>query len=170
MSEDKKEPLLLDHNYDGIQEYDNPLPNWWLITFFGTIIFGFIYFVHYVGSGVGPTLMDEFKASMEKVEHQIAKSGGESQSEEVLAALFMKPENLALGREVFQAKCASCHAPEGGGLIGPNLSDRFWINGKGTRKDIYTVVAEGVVQKGMPSWESLLKKEELIAVSSLVYG
>lgn len=171
MSDDKKEPVLLDHNYDGIQEYDNPLPNWWLFTFLGAIIFSAIYYIHYDISGAGPSLMDEFKASMVQLEATSQKGDhGGGQSEESLAAFFNEEGSSALGKEVFGAKCASCHGPKGEGLIGPNLTDNFWIHGNGTRMAILSVVRAGVLEKGMPNWDSMLKENEILAVTGHVFA
>lgn len=157
---------LLDHEYDGIRELDNALPAWWLATFIGTVIFGCIYYLHYT-SGSGPTLDQELASSMQVV--KAARGSGPNFTEESLAALF-NAENAKKGRETFTAKCAACHGPEGGGLIGPNLTDDSWLNGKGQRMDIYRIVSEGVAAKGMPAWGELLPKEEIISVAAYVHS
>lgn len=167
----KGQDQVLDHNYDGIQEYNNPLPNWWLVTFYGTIIFSIFYFGYY-SMGSGPSLAQELTVARQELEAMkpapTQATGPESEDE--LAALMSKPESLAQGKEVFAAKCAACHLEAGQGLVGPNLTDNFWIHGKGTRQDILQVVRKGVVEKGMLAWETLLKPEEVIAVSGFVYS
>lgn len=165
MSDQKKDSLLLEHNYDGIQELDNSLPLWWLATFFGTIIFGFIYFVHYE-SGSGPTSTQELKESMAVL--QALKAQGPSYGDSELAALFTD-ERTKEGHEIFTGRCAACHGPSGEGVIGPNLTDNFWVHGKGSRADIFQVISEGVPALGMPTWKDQLKDTELVAVSSYVY-
>ncbi len=162
---DEKEPMM-DHEYDGIRELDNALPAWWIATFVGTVIFGCIYFVHYT-TGAGLTSDQELAASMEVIKG--ARGSGPSYTEEGLGSLF-NPENVKAGQAVFVAKCAACHGPDGGGVIGPNLTDDSWINGKGTRVEIVRLISEGVVAKGMPAWGELMPREELVAVASYVYS
>lgn len=153
------------HVYDGIIEHDNALPNWWLVTFFGTIIFAFIYYVHYTFGG-GETLAQELAVKMQALPKQQAGQYNESDLEKKFAAVNAKQE----GKEVFAGKCAACHGNEGQGLIGPNLTDKFWLHGKGARADIMKVVSEGVIEKGMPAWAASLKEEELLKVAGFVYA
>lgn len=152
------------HVYDDIVEHDNPLPNWWLTTFFGTIIFAFIYYVHYTFGG-GPTLQEELVEKMKSLPQQVASNYDESDLEKKFAAFAGGTE----GAQIYTAKCAACHGQKAEGLIGPNLTDKFWIHGKGGRADIMRVVAEGVLDKGMPSWSASLKEEEILKVASFVY-
>lgn len=165
MSHETNDAKLTDHQYDGIKEYDNPLPNWWLMTFLGTIIFGFIYLVHYTVGG-GYTQAQELAEETS----QLPKSTGRSWSEEELKAKLSLTENQQAGATIYSQKCASCHGVEGGGLIGPNLCDSFWIHGQGTRVGVVDVISKGVLEKGMPSWEALLTQDELIQVASHVYS
>ncbi len=163
MSNDQ-EPKLMDHHYDGIKEYDNPLPNWWLMTFFGTIIFSFVYFVHYTVGG-GHTQPQELADEMLKLPKSLGKVWSESQ----LKVLFEEKNINVAGAAVYSQKCASCHKADGKGLIGPNLTDNIWIHGSGSRLEVVNLVSKGVLEKGMPAWEVLLSEEELIQVSGYVY-
>ncbi len=158
--EEKK--LLLDHNYDGIQELDNPLPRWWLATFYITIFFS-IFYVNYYFFGDGPTLTEEFdKAKQENYLKVFASQSKEAPTDEKeLAKLLGDTEQVAQGKSVFEKNCASCHGAAGQGVIGPNLTDNHWINGKGKLLDILKAVSEGVLEKGMPAWKPVLKPEEL---------
>jgi cytochrome c oxidase cbb3-type subunit 3 len=167
MTEDEKKEVILDHDYDGIQEYDNPLPNWWLMTFFGTIIFAFLYYTHYEISGVQKTQLQELANDLKS-----SKAAEPACAEFTEESLEQKLNAMAAdtGKQVFTEKCSVCHGPKGEGLIGPNLTDHFWIHGKGTRLDIYSTVTKGVLDKGMPSWETMLKPEELLAAVKYVYG
>lgn len=153
------------NHHDGIEELDNPLPNWWLFIFFGTIIFSFIYVLHYM-SGSGPTLQQEFEEQM-KALPQVAEK---SFTEEDLKTPFSSPENISGGKAVFASKCVACHGIEGQGLIGPNLTDSYWIHGKGHRKDIIEVVQKGVVTNGMPAWAGVLSDNEVIQVAAFAYS
>jgi cytochrome c oxidase cbb3-type subunit 3 len=168
MSDENQEPLT-DHDYDGIKEYDNPLPTWWLAVFLLTIIFSFHYYLHYEWAG-GPTLQDELKDSLKELETVATKfaPATASESEEQLTNAMKDPKYEALGMATFSSKCASCHGPELGGLIGPNLTDEYWIHGKGRRTDIAKVIREGVPDKGMPPWGALLSKDEVYGAVALI--
>jgi cytochrome c oxidase cbb3-type subunit III len=166
MSKDKiKEGELLEHDYDGIQELDNPLPNWWLATFYGAILFSVLY-VGYYHFGPGPSLDDELSADLAQVKAQEAagKKAAPPISESELAAVYADPGKRAQGKQVFTEKCMACHGAVGEGQIGPNLTDAYWLHGSGALSSLMKVVSEGVPEKGMPPWEALLKPEELLAV------
>lgn len=169
---DVEEAPLTGHEYDGIQERDNPLPAWWLFTFFATIIFSFIYYTHYEISGIAPTLLDELKIDMQKIEElqQASASKGSQFSEEQLQAMMSAAGVSEQGTQVFTGKCAACHGQNGEGLIGPNLTDNYWIHGKGSRADILAVVQKGVLEKGMPAWQGVLPDAEVIAVSAHIFA
>jgi cytochrome c oxidase cbb3-type subunit 3 len=171
IKDDHENAPLLEHNYDGIQEYDNPLPLWWLCTFIGTVIFAFIYYIHYEVAG-GPTLQDELKVSMEEI--AVIAAGNhfdrKLESEVELIEKMKSPENLISGKGVFEGKCVACHGEKGQGIIGPNLTDHFWIHGKGQRTDIIAVIRNGVNDKGMPAWQTMLKADEIISVAAYVYS
>lgn len=157
------------HEYDGIKEYDNPLPMWWLWTFFGTIIFAFIYYIHYEINGA-PSLADDYAVAIAEVNAQKAANApaAESETEESLSALMASPESIALGEVTFTRVCAACHGPQLQGMIGPNLTDKYWIHGQGTRQDILKVVRDGVNDKGMPPWAAVLKPEEQYGVVAFI--
>jgi cytochrome c oxidase cbb3-type subunit 3 len=170
MSDDKNDldgSELTDHDYDGIQEYDNPLPNWWLTVFLGTIIFGFLYWLHYF-SGAAPTQIEELRSDMVKIEAQSkaaeASGAAKPDSDDDIKKLANDTTVLAQGKAVFLGKCAACHGPQLQGVIGPNLTDEYWIHGKGTPSDISAVVHAGVLDKGMPSWGTMLTDAEIRSV------
>lgn len=156
------------HEYDGIIEHDNPLPTWWLWTFFLTIIFGSLYFLHYQFGG-GITLQDELAIHMTALEKEKAtmQASAPAETEDSLKEAFDKLDANA-GAAIFAGKCAACHGQELQGLIGPNLTDHFWIHGKGTRMDIVKVIREGAADKGMPPWGPVLKREELYSVTKYI--
>lgn len=165
---------LTDHNYDGIKEFDNPLPTWWLVTFFGTIIFAFIYYIHYEIGG-GPSLTAELQSALGEIKqmsasHKVSAPAEAPVTEESLAQAEGDPKALTAASAIYDGKCASCHGPQLQGLIGPNLTDEYWIHGKGTRLDILKVVSEGVADKGMPPWAAILKKDELEQIVGFVHS
>lgn len=159
---------IKNHEYDGITEYDNPLPNWWLMTFFGTIIFGFIYFLHYELGG-GMTQEQELSAALEKIK-VLEKNHLQAESETVadVEQMLVDPKFIENGAQIYANNCQACHGNELQGMIGPNLADNYWIHGKGEGKDILTVVQKGILDKGMPAWSAVLGNSEMIAVSAFV--
>lgn len=165
MSDDKEKF----HEYDGIIEHDNPLPTWWLWTFLISIIFAFIYYIHYELGG-GQTLQKELQVAMEEIEKtkSSAAASAPMETEEALQTAFAKEGVVTLGAAQYGTKCASCHGQELQGLIGPNLTDKFWIHGQGTRLDIVKVIRDGVADKGMPPWGPVMKKDEIYAVTAYI--
>jgi cytochrome c oxidase cbb3-type subunit III len=157
---------LLDHSYDGIQEYDNPMPRWWVTVFWATIIFSIAYYL-VSGLGLGKGRMAEYDADMAafRAAHPAHLGGGNATA---LLAAARQPSELAQGKILFVGKCAVCHAADGGGNIGPNLTDDAWLHG-GTIDSIYATVNDGVLAKGMPAWGKLLKPDEMEEVVAYVW-
>lgn len=160
---DKK---LIEHGYDDIQEFDNPLPRWWVYLFWATIVFSILYVLNVAGMGTGRGRIADYEADVAawKAAHP-APAGGVTP--EQLAAMAEDPGTMAVGRQVYATNCASCHRADGGGLIGPNLADAYWIHG-GTLPDIHRVIDQGVLAKGMPGWGKLLRPEQVEAVTIYV--
>lgn len=145
------EDRLLDHSYDGIQEFDNPLPGWWKWLFWASIGYSFLY-VLYFHVGVGPSVLDDFDtARAAYFEVQEAKFADLEINEATLAQLTQDEDLMAAQEKNFVGKCATCHRADGGGLACPNLTDDFWLHG-GTRMDIYATIRDGVAGKAMESW------------------
>lgn len=157
----QEEDQLLDHVYDGIQEYDNPMPRWWVLIYWGTFWFSLVYIFHY-WIGNGETVQEKYVQEMDVVNAERAKEAlSQTVSEESLAQVKADPASLAQGAQVFASRCAACHLEKGQGSIGPNLTDDSWIHGQGSMMDIYHVVSEGVLEKGMPAWNRQLTPAEL---------
>lgn len=157
---------IIDHEYDGIQEYDNPMPRWWLLTFAATIIFSIIYYFNIGPIGSGNGRIADYEASVAAHAARAPKEGAPL-TDSTIAAFVVDPALRASGKETYAQYCASCHAPDGGGLIGPNLADDHSIHGPSPAQ-IYHVVNEGVLAKGMPPWGKTLKPEQLRAVVAYV--
>lgn len=157
---------LLDHEYDGIQEYDNPMPRWWVWSFWATIVFAVVYALDIppIGSGPGRIAQYEQDIAAFRAAHPQGSGG---MSDASLAALMQDHEAVERGGKTFAQNCAACHRADGGGLIGPNLTDGFWLHG-GRPAEILRTVTEGVTAKGMPAWGKLLKQEQLTAVAAYV--
>ncbi len=167
--ESKSESVkLLDHDYDGIQEYDNALPFWWKAIFWITIAFSPVYIWYYHLGGPGPSIQEIYAADVAAAEERRAVTAEANLvSESTLAELAGNSEALAAGSAVFAAKCVACHAPEGQGLIGPNLTDDYFIHG-GTSLDTFHVIRDGVPEKGMVAWGKMLSHDELLNVAAFV--
>jgi cytochrome c oxidase cbb3-type subunit 3 len=147
---------LRPHAFDGIQEFDNRLPNWWLWTFYTACLFSLAYWFHFhtlkTGNLPGRAYIAEQRAAALKVEAEAAKN---PMSDEVLLKLSREPGFVADGEKIFKNPqlCAQCHKEDGSGNIGPNLTDNFWING-GRPMEIYnTVMNGGRPDKGMLAWK-----------------
>jgi len=159
---------ILDHAYDGIQEYDNPLPHWWLTLFWISIVFTplYILYFHFGGGMLATERYDqEMIAFYDRQAEQLLALG--EISENTLADLMVDPSMMNGGKKLFQSKCATCHGVFGEGGIGPNLTDEFWLHG-GQLLDVYATVRDGVPARGMLAWERQLRPAELLAVSSYV--
>ena len=166
MTAPQKDSHLIEHNYDGIQEYDNPLPRWWVYLFYATIVFAILYYLNVPGIGVGKGRMANYEEDVAawKAAHPQPTGGA---TPEQLAALATDKSALAAGKQVFMTNCIPCHRADGGGIIGPNLTDEFWIHG-GTLPQIHKTIEEGVLAKGMPNWGKLLKPDQVKAVAVYV--
>ena len=165
---DQDKDRLLDHSYDGIQEYDNPMPRWWVITFWATIIFSILYALNVPGIGNGKGRVADYEADVARANAaRLAAEPSGAPTPEALAALVTDPAAIAGGKQVFTTYCAACHRADGGGQIGPNLTDDSWIHG-GTLPEIRTTVHDGVLAKGMPEWGKVLKPEQVNSVSAYV--
>lgn len=151
------------HTYDGIAEFDNRLPNWWLWSFYLACIFSVAYWIHFHSLGVGDLPSEAYtaeqKAAAAKLEAQLAAN---PVNDEMLLKLAKEPAFVKEGEAIFKdmTRCALCHRPDASGLVGPNLTDDLWIYG-GKPMDIYTTILKGREQNlakgfqgGMQSFEA----------------
>jgi cytochrome c oxidase cbb3-type subunit 3 len=162
-------PPLTSHSYDGIQEYDNPMPAWWRRVFWGTFVFSLGYFVHFQLTGNGASVEQSYSEDMREFrELRAAQSLGEKVTEEGLTRLMNDPQLMKDARTVFVARCVQCHADHAQGNIGPNLTDDYWLNGGGKLEELYEIVSDGRTQKGMPNWALKLRPLELAQVVAYV--
>jgi len=169
MSDDDK--LIKGHDYDGIQELNNPLPGWWLATFYITIVFAVIYYSYYTFLG-GPTSDEELARNMSVIlqEREASQETLEVKPEEYYVALLDNEEVLAAGKAEYATKCLACHGDKAQGLIGPNMTDDYSIHGDGSVTAILQIARSGVPDKGMPPWEGVIPEETLEAVSVYIYS
>lgn len=156
------------HVYDDIKELDNRIPPWFNYLFVGTIIFAFIYMIDYHVVGLSKLSADEYSEEIvaANLQKKIMLASGGTINENTLVAL-KDAESLKEGGENFQKFCVSCHGPQAGGLVGPNLTDEFWIHGGGI-KNVYTTIKKGVPGKGMISWELVFSQKQIQNIGSYV--
>lgn len=173
MSENKNKPtgeIIEGHDYDGIKELDHPLPRWWVNLFYGTIVFSVIYVGYYEFLG-GPSHQEQLDSAMVKINSKHEAS--EAKNAQAIASvdvesLLKDPKALQVGAEAYQQVCAACHAAKGEGLIGPNLTDKYWLHSKGDFQGILTAILKGFPEKGMPPWEAVVAKEKHAPLAAFV--
>jgi cytochrome c oxidase cbb3-type subunit 3 len=150
------------HVYDGIEEADNALPTWWLITFYGAIVFAAGYWFWYHEYEVSPHQPDVYAAQMAE---RAAETGELDPA--ILVALAEDSERVASGQEIYTTNCVPCHGERAQGTIGPNLTDNAWIHG-GAPENIYETVRNGVGTAGMPAWGPALGEGPVQSVVAYV--
>lgn len=166
MADDQEKDRILEHSYDGIQEYDNPMPRWWVTLFWATIVFAVGYGLGVSGFGRGPGRVADYESEM--AAFRTAHPEPVAPDSAALMAMVADADELAEGKAIFTKNCVACHGPDGGGLIGPNLTDDYWIHG-GRIGEIGVTVTAGVLAKGMPPWGKILKQEDLEKVVAYVW-
>lgn len=166
---EEEDEIELDHNYDGIRELDNKLPPWWLYSFYASIVFAAIYLVRFHVLD-GYTQAEEYKAEVAQAQIDIAKYKETAKDLVTIetVSLMADPSDLEAGKQIFLNNCIACHKEDGGGGIGPNLTDKHWILGGGVRDVYRTLVEGGRPGKGMVSWKNDFKPSELQQVASYV--
>lgn len=160
--------LLLDHDYDGIRELDSQIPPWFLWLFYVTIFFSVVYLLDYHVFNSSPLQDAEYNLQVEqaKIERAALVNSGAFLNEESVT-LLSDAAALDAGKQIFATNCVACHTADGGGLVGPNLTDDYWIHGGGI-KNIFKTIKYGVVAKGMISWQSQLNPKQMQDVSSYI--
>lgn len=165
---EKEADVLLDHNYDGIQELDNALPPWWKYGFYFTIGVACIYLLNFHVFGYGKSPSEEYTAEMEKarIEKEIFESKNKDRIDENNVPMA-DAAGLAQGKTFFLTDCFPCHGKLGEGLVGPNLTDEYWLH-KGSLNDIYQTIKHGYPDKGMQSWAVKYNPKEISLLASYV--
>jgi len=160
---------LLDHEYDGIREYDNPLPGWWKKIFWGSFFFAIGYVFHYHVSGNGVGVKEAYEEEMAVVRAAQAKQAlAETVTEAGLGKLMLDGNLMADAKAIFGLRCTPCHGQNAQGAIGPNLTDAYWIHGNGRLMDIFETVSNGVSTKGMPAWKMQLSPAQVRELAAFV--
>jgi cytochrome c oxidase cbb3-type subunit 3 len=166
---DPNTPPLRDHVFDGIQEYDQRLPNWWLYTLYGSIVvFVIIWFSHIIARAV-PSDGSKVDAAMAEISAAKMASSIDVSNDELFWEMSSNPVFVAAGKQTFQSNCVACHLASMRGksetptAVGPDLTDQAWLHG-GTPKEVYVTVSKGVPAKGMLAWEPILGQKKTAEV------
>jgi len=165
---EQEKTILLNENYDGIMELDNKVPPWFNMIFYGTIIFAFIYLLDYHVLKTGKLPLQEYADEVNAAElrkQELIRTGALINENNV--TLLTDEQSLASGKQIYTVNCVQCHGNEAQGIIGPNLTDQYWIHGGGV-KNIFKTVKYGVPLKGMIAWQGQLNPKMIQQVVSYV--
>jgi len=159
---------LTDHNYDGIQEYDNPIPGWWHVIFLGSVLFSVLYVAVVHFSPMVPTRYEKLASAQEKAEKiMFGKLMEIPMGEEKVLRVTGNPDWLASGEALFAKNCVLCHASKGEGLIGPNMTDEYYKNVTDI-DGIIDVIANGAANNAMPAQKTILGTNDIALVAGYV--
>ncbi len=163
-----QEPKKVGHAIDGIEEYDNPLPRWWVWLFYGSVAFAIGYCV-LMPSWPGYEGLSGWSQFRSYARELAAAPRPAAPAAEAIEHAIGDKSAVEAGKAVFTARCAACHGPEAKGLIGPNLLDDKWVRGQGKPADIFDIVNNGTA-KGMPAWKGQLPAADMVEVVAFVHG
>lgn len=170
--DDQSEAAInLGHDYDGIGELDNPTPPWWQWGFVITVIFSVVYmWTHHVSKSA-PTQFEELAMANVKAEElqKAYLANSANKIDENTVTLLTENSDLLEGKTTFTAQCAACHGVDGGGIVGPNLTDEYWLHG-GDIKDIFRTIKYGVPEKGMKSWKDDFSPKKIAQIASYIHS
>jgi len=166
MSESTQDRLF-EHEFDGIREYDNPLPRWWIAIFALSVAAAFPYVLYY-HVGAGPSIHDALEAEKVAYANRLLATYGELAGDEPTLLRYGADQvAMTAMAGLFRGKCATCHLADGSGNVGPNLTDDRWIHVRAIA-DLPRVIGEGVPDRGMPAWNEQLTKTQIVLLASYV--
>ncbi|WP_345267915.1 cbb3-type cytochrome c oxidase N-terminal domain-containing protein [Nibrella viscosa] len=161
--------LMMEHNYDGIHELDNPTPPWFMYLFYGTIAFGVVYLIAYHVISTGDLQIDEYTKEVAIAEQQreayLKKVAGNINENTV--TVLADAKGLESGKALYTQYCTACHGEQGEGKVGPNLTDEYWLHG-GQINEIFHTIMEGIPEKGMIAWKNQLNPLQIQQISSYI--
>lgn len=165
----EEKALMKEHSFDGIVELDNHMPPWLVNVFYLTIGFAVIYFTYFTVLGLGKTQLEEYAEEQRIAAIQIEeyKALAVSSIDETSVVFDETPAAIAAGQSIYSTNCVACHAQDGGGGVGSNLTDEYWKHG-GSINDIFKVIKYGVPEKGMIPWQDQLSPEQMQQVASFI--
>ncbi len=166
---EREQEIVLDHSYDGIRELDNNLPPWWVYMFYASIIFAVVYLLRYeVFDGTNQRDEYEIEVAQAKADFEEYKKNNKDMVDATTVELLTDAKDIAAGKAIYSDNCIACHKDDGGGGIGPNLTDEYWILGGGIKEVYHTISEGGRSGKGMIPWKTDLKPFEIAQVASYV--
>ncbi|MEM9920293.1 MAG: cbb3-type cytochrome c oxidase N-terminal domain-containing protein [Bacteroidota bacterium] len=166
---EKEKDILFDHAYDGIRELDNNLPPWWVAMFYISIVFGVGYFSYHHYLDMGMSSREAYEQEMEHASRAVAAyldRQSDNVTESNVVAL-LDAAALSDGMAIYKSNCAVCHLEDGGGQVGPNLTDEYWLHG-GSIADVFKTIKYGVPEKGMIAWKAQLRPSDIQKVASYI--
>jgi cytochrome c oxidase cbb3-type subunit III len=155
------------HEADGIQEMDNKLPRWWVLLFQLTTVFAVLYMLWFHVFDIGSGQIGKYTQEVGRAEAAQAALAAQ-QAPMDLSAPSLDSNVIATGQTIYTTHCVACHTSSAGGLIGPNLTDAYWLHGASFDENM-TVIANGVLEKGMQAWKTMLSERQRYAVASYLY-
>jgi cytochrome c oxidase cbb3-type subunit 3 len=163
-----QEAAVLDHEYDGIREYDNPTPGWWHTIFAGTIVFAMFYLTFWHFSPLALSVQDKWENDqLEDYKRIFGAVGDLKPDQDTILRMMGNQQMLDVAKSLFIGNCAVCHGKDAGGINGVNLTDEYYKNVKKI-EDIYTTISKGANLGAMPSWEQKLSKNERVILAAYV--
>ena len=167
LSEEKD--ILIEHEFDGIKELDNPTPAWFMWLFYATIVIAVGYMLHYHVFEWGQLQDEEYAVEMQEAE--VAKKEYLAKSGNMIDENSVKESSdagvISAGQAIYNTNCVACHGDKGQGVVGPNLTDEYWLHG-GKINDVFKTIKYGVQEKGMISWEKTLSPKQISDVSNFI--
>jgi cytochrome c oxidase cbb3-type subunit III len=161
--------IELDHDYDGIKELNNPIPFWFNVLFYGTIVFGFVYMLVYFVFDAAPLQAKEYETELAEAkiakEEYVKRAGNLVDESNVV--MLTDATKLAEGASVYTSKCAVCHGDKGEGKVGPNLTDEYWLHG-GDIQSVFKSIKYGIPSKGMVAWQNSMNGAQMQQLASYV--
>ncbi|UII77061.1 c-type cytochrome [Flagellimonas sp. HMM57] len=166
---EKEGEIIMDHNYDGIRELDNVLPPWWVYMFYATIVFAIVYLIRFhIAGDYDQKLEYEQEVAAAKIAIEEYKKTAKDLVDVNTVEFLADASDLSAGEKIFTTNCVACHMADGGGGIGPNLTDEYWILGGGIKNVFNTISEGGRDGKGMIAWKQSLKPAEMAQVASYI--
>lgn len=166
---EEEKDMLLEHEFDGIRELNNPVPGWFNFLFYGSIAVGIMYFVTYHVTGWGMLQDEEYVVEMKQaeVDKKIYLAKSANKIDEYSVKVNSEGPVISAGMAIYSANCVACHGDKGQGVVGPNLADDFWLHG-GQINKVFKTVKYGVPEKGMMAWEKILSPKQISEVSNYI--
>jgi len=155
------------HSYDGIEEFDNDLPPWWTYLFYATIVFSVGYLLNFHVFSSGKLQIQEYEAEMQEAALFHPANSESNANEKTNFTVLTDATKLASGKTLFGQNCAACHGQNAEGMVGPNLTDEYWLHG-GDVNEVFKTIKFGVTSKGMVAWQGKLSDDQILEVSSYI--